>query len=270
MCLDYNIVMPRLAAYSENFQQEFVYQNVSDLLGIQIGNPDAFINAIQTPLHSAKVFFKLYAFARAGGQNVRYEEICLDLLQNGFNWQNGDEFYQAFLQQCQQRNIGPNERNNRGVVIQGYERNRNNETGWLHRLGSQINHNNDLRSVYLCLLSVRGIGFKIASLICRDLVWAFGIENNIPMLQSPLLQPIDRWIWRVIRTIWPEFNPLAPNDTPDSGIQLFAAIKLAEVLPMLNISGVEFNQGTWFFCNQLVVDRNLLHQRLLELQQDQI
>jgi len=212
------------------------------------------------------LIFKLYAFARAFRQNERYEEICLDLLQNGFEWQDGDGFYQAFLEQCQQRNIGPNERNNRGVVTQGYELNRNSETGWLHHLGSQINDTNNLRSVYLHLLSVRGIGFKIAPLICRDLVWASGIENNIPILQRPLLQPIDRWIWRVIRTIWPEFAPFAENGTPDNGMQLFAAIKLAEVLATLNISGVQFNQGTWYYCTQVLDDRNLLHQRLLELQ----
>ena len=95
--------MPRLAEYAENFQQEFIYQNVSNLTGINVNNCDELINVLENPLNSAKVFFKLYAFARAGGQRANYDQICIELLNGGFSYPNGESFFNAFELKCEER-----------------------------------------------------------------------------------------------------------------------------------------------------------------------
>ena len=265
MHLDHTILMPKLASYAERFRREFIYADASALAGRRVVSRDGFTEVIKDPCGSARVFFKFYAFARAGGQEIGYEDICTKLLERGLWWESGDEFHRAYVKECRKRHREPNPRNEQ-LVSRGYAYHLESETGWLHRLGSQIDESTGLTDAYLQLISISGIGFKIAALACRDLAWAFDQEAKVPILQRPLLQPIDRWLWRICYHLWPEYRDRAKNDDPNGGFQLLSALRFAEAAEALGISNVAFNQGAWYFCRVVVGKKDLLDKILADLQ----
>jgi len=206
--LDYRILMPVLASYSEKFVKQVLLAEAAHNAGINIQAKSSFIEALKVPLQSAKIFFGNYAFVRAGGEQARYNQICIHLLRDGFKWQDSELFYREFVQECRNRNIGPNERNNRGVVTQGYKAHIQNQKGWLFVIGEHIANSHQVGDIFCKLLKIKGIGSKIAALICRDLVWVFDCESQITAFESPLLQPVDTWIWQVCKEFWGDIETL--------------------------------------------------------------
>jgi len=62
---------------------------------------------------------------------------------------------------------------------------------------SKLQHG-EVEEAYLFLREIRGVGPKIASFFLRDVALRYGIE---PPTQRGLLQPIDVWIRRFVRSL---------------------------------------------------------------------
>jgi hypothetical protein len=263
MPLNYKILMPKLASYSQKFVNEVFLIDTATHAGTPIQDRDSFLEVIKNPLQSAKIFFGNYAFARDVAQKAGYATACVELLKKGFIYKEGESFWKAFEHKCSQRRIGLNAKNNKGVVISGYDRHKENGQGLLYVLGQRIIRNRRLIDTYSEVRIIKGVGVKIAALICRDLAWAFGCEGDMPVFEKPLLQPVDRWIWRVCKEFWEEYRGLKDAE----GSYFLAAVRLTAAAEELGISGIQYNQGTWFFCTRYVQKGGgNLRQKLEELQ----
>lgn len=196
---------------------------------------------------SAKVLLGFYAFERAGAGQSGYGGISADLLQPGKAWAGPEDFYRDFERACKKRRVGVNEKLNREVVKAGYRLHfeNNPRSGWLHAKGQQIADSGQVLPVYLELLSITGIGPKIAAFVCRDLVWFFECEDRLSPVEQVLLQPIDTWVRQIAWRLWPEFKSL-DTKAPD----MLLALRLVEAAQQAKCSGIELNQGMWWFGSQ--------------------
>jgi len=73
-------LLPKLALYSQSYQQEILLKRVTTLLERPIVSRQGLREALTNPISSARVFFGYYAFARAGGERAGYSEVCVRLL----------------------------------------------------------------------------------------------------------------------------------------------------------------------------------------------
>lgn len=236
------ILLPKLAAYAKSYQTK-VLGDLANLTGAKPDRP-ALRGAIADSLFSARAFLGFYAFERAGAGQAGYREICADLLQPGAAWAGPDDFFRAFERECKKRRVGVNAKLNREVVNAGYRLHFENNppSGWLHEKGRQIAVSGQVLPVYLELLSITGIGPKIAAFLCRDLVWLFECEGRLPLGEQVLLQPVDTWVRQIAWWLWPEFKRLGIK-APD----MLLALRLSEAAQQAKCSGIELNQGMWWF-----------------------
>ena len=91
------------------------------------------------------------------------------------------------------------------------------------------------------LISIRGIGNKIASFFLRDLVDVMNI--NLGQIQNRnLLQPIDVWVERTIKIL---SNNQKMNKNQISNW-------IVQTSNQNNINPERINMGIWFFCSNIV------------------
>ncbi|WP_440953562.1 hypothetical protein [Methanococcoides sp. FTZ1] len=88
------------------------------------------------------------------------------------------------------------------------------------------------------LQDITSIGPKISSFYLRDLICLYELENEIPIDQLKVIQPIDVWVKKVAQTIGiiedEDENPEIIRDA------IFDACQKADV------SVIKFNQGAWY------------------------
>jgi hypothetical protein len=221
-------------------------------------------DALQEPRFSAQVFFGIYAFERAGSARAGYDGITSKLLHAGKNFASKAEFWKAFQSACESERVGSNERLNRRVLEQGYQKHFGTarSQGWLFELGRAMADKKRVLPAYLELLAIPGIGPKIAAFLCRDLAWIFGCEERLPASEQLLLQPVDTWIRQIAVLFWPEFKPVEHRQVQ---VDFLIAARIVSVAQELGQSGVAFNQGSWFYGSTRHCERRAL--RTLALRQ---
>lgn len=160
-----------------------------------------------------------------------------------------------FEEICRGRIMETNESVNKGVIdgLVGLAREHPNVTVYLK---NKISEN--LEEAFLVLVAMRGIGPKVASLVVRDIAWLYDMESQIPAQHGIYLQPVDRWVRRVARCLWPELDQ---QDAPDWVI----AKRISEKCAEHGVSGIQFNHGAWFFGAVEVKDSKMLCQKLQEI-----
>ncbi len=113
---------------------------------------------------------------------------------------------------------------------------------------------NNLNDVFNSLISIRGIGNKVASFFLRDLTDVMQI-NLTNIQHRKLLQPIDIWVERVVKIL--------------SNNQHLNRAKVADWLFKFsienNVSPERVNMGIWFFCSIIIVSEYKLNQVLNKL-----
>ena len=182
MTLSSQILVPRLSAKAEGYVQDYFNEHLKEAVQNVPPNPAEMRAVLQDPRISAQVFFGLYAFARAGAESAGYGRIAAGLLKGGRNFTGEAEFMDAFRAACESDGVGVNERLNARVVQGGYRKHfgARCKKGWLFELGEGMAKTAQVRPAYLNLLAIRGIGHKIAALVCRNLAWVFGCEDRLP------------------------------------------------------------------------------------------
>lgn len=121
-----------------------------------------------------------------------------------------------------------------------------------------INHNNDIRHSFTFLKSIRGIGDKIASLYLRDLVVVLNINlNNIA--NRHLLQPIDIWVERTIKTL------SGNNNMNKQQVASWIVNSSAN-----HNCSPEYIMGIWFYCALIANSEYRLNQSLQNINMAQM
>jgi hypothetical protein len=131
------------------------------------------------------------------------------------------------------------------------------DNGWLHANGEKIAASGKVLPFYIELLSIPGIGPKIAAFICRDLVWLFECEGRVAHGEQMLLQPLDVWVRRIALLFWPELQRPG-NKIPD----MLLALRLSEAAQQAECSGISLNQGMWWLGSGKLGKEASLEERL--------
>lgn len=97
-----------------------------------------------------------------------------------------------------------------------------------------------LKNIYDELDDIFSFGPKICSLILRDIVIIFNLEDNISDEEYYLLQPIDTWVFQIS-------TKLDLIDNKDKSIDHIKHSKLiCNKCLEYKINPIEFNQGVWY------------------------
>jgi hypothetical protein len=103
----------------------------------------------------------------------------------------------------------------------------------------------DVRSVHDLLISINGVGPKIASLFLRDIAWACDI---FPTRSRELLQPVDRWVRRYVHH-WEQNNRLSDPE---------CAHWIVKQSLEAGVSPEKVNAGMWYFGARVAGDESTL------------
>ena len=112
----------------------------------------------------------------------------------------------------------------------------NNEKNILHFLVEQIK-SKKIDSAYQNLDGIWSIGPKIASLILRDVVYIYKLENYLSAEDYYFLQPIDTWVHNLSRRI-----KLVNNDK----IYRNEAKDITDKCLEFGVNPIHYNQGAWY------------------------
>jgi hypothetical protein len=268
MTLSAEILIPKLAALSPSYQRTVLLPALEQNLGLKLSNRKAIRAALKVPVNSLRVFFGCFAFARAGGERAGYGNICIDLLSAEHQYKDGTQLLADFRRACQERRIGTNDKLTSDIVLHGFSRHFGTDkaVSWLFEVGSKIRQTGTIRPLYLDLLSIRGIGEKIAAFLCRDLVWIFDCEDRLLPAEKLLIQPIDTWVRSILVELWPEFKKVAARPSVD----FLLASSICAAIEKMQQSCIEFNQGSWYFGSHYVRNASNLAAQLDRLQSAEV
>lgn len=196
-----------------------------------------------------------YGFARKGGERAGYADIAVAALNSSLDACGGykqamrskgfgDAVWGEFLKNCKAKGIAPNQKLNKGVVL-GFvdlaHEARGSFVEWIRRaLGA------DIEMLFLILSGIKGLGPKISCFLLRDLAWIFEIEDQLSPEKRLFLQPVDVWVRRTAYELWQEFG----DDTE----WWLIALRIASTCYAHGLSGIFFNQGSWYFGAREVKD----------------
>ena len=106
-----------------------------------------------------------------------------------------------------------------------------------------------VEKAYAFMVSISGVGQKIASLYLRDIAY---IELEPAKHYHHLFQPIDTWINQAIKIILSYTSDKAPTRISDKQKLIVELCREAECSP------IEFNQGAWFAGSVIAEDYGTL------------
>jgi len=115
-----------------------------------------------------------------------------------------------------------------------------------------------IENQFMRMVEVRGVGPKLSSLILRDVVYLFNLEDRIDPVDRLYFQPIDRWT-----RVCAEF---VVEDYEDAADWILAG-KLSKVARKSGAKGVMFNMGVTYYGTRVVHSPEQFHEGLIEMVQ---
>lgn len=206
-------------------------------------------------------FVMSHATARAGGEQAGYGEMISEAIDNCTTNFGGFEklikesdapltVYTEFLNICKQQLKKPNEKINKGLIVDFLKRAQNHRTCNLFTWLEECIRTFGIESAYLELLKTHGINKKITSFILRDIVWLLNMEKDVQTRDLIYLQPIDTWLKQISFQLWPDLHNKVD--------ELIMAKRIVDKCSELGVSSINFNQGAWCFGSNEVKDGSLL------------
>jgi hypothetical protein len=195
-----------------------------------------------------------YAFARRGKDRFDLSEMALEALHRTAEPDDFGQFLEMddatvlwahFEEVCREHGRKPQEQLNRGVI--GGMAELAQEIYKLDGIGSVaawivkgVRQTGRIEPSFLRIVDVRGIGPKIASLILRDVVLLFGLEDLVDPVDRLYVQPVDKWLRMMAPYVIDEPNA---DDLAD----WILAGKVSKYARRASVSGIRFNMGTTWF-----------------------
>lgn len=94
-----------------------------------------------------------------------------------------------------------------------------------------------IMEAYVSLDGIWSIGSKIASLILRDVVYIYGLENYLDRESYYLLQPIDTWVHQLSKRVGlVDKNKIYKGEAKDITEKCFE----------FKTNPIQYNQGAWY------------------------
>jgi len=116
----------------------------------------------------------------------------------------------------------------------------NNDKNILNYMINKIKENK-ITEMHRELDNIWSIGLKIASLILRDTICIFKLENYMRREDYYLLQPVDTWVHQISKRIGiVNRNDIYPEESKDITNKCFD----------MGINPIHYNQGAWYLGSQ--------------------
>lgn len=201
-----------------------------------------------------EIVLRYYAFVRRGQDREALGAIASQALQRTTSPDRFTEFlarpharslWENFVAICAETNRKPIEQLNRGVIA-GFaelaqEIYRNDGVGSIAKwIANGVMSTDRLDEQFMRLVDTRGVGPKISSLLARDVVFLFGLEEQLDHRDRLFVQPIDRWLRLIAPYVVEESDLGASADWILAG-------KLSKYARRAGVSGIRFNMGTTQF-----------------------
>lgn len=260
-------IMKGLAYISKLYEGKIWLPSITELTqGHLYTRPQVAHELLESPQLSLEVIFRCYAFARGGGADkAGYHRISVSALRRKMGNSSFEEFIKdaaaptrlwgEFEAECVQRHIGINKKMNEELV-KGLLRLSQNAPSYNIAVYIRDGISANIEATFARMNEIKGIGPKIASFMLRDFTWLFSLEEKIPHAHRHYLQPVDIWVGRTAQCLWPELK--------GEGYWPIAK-RLAQECSRSGVSGIEFNQGAWYFGAQEVRNPDSLCRELSKL-----
>lgn len=223
------------------------------------------------PLGCLRAIFHEYAFCRRGKERQELSGLAVNALKKAtsskelFNREDAVFVWEAFEEVCAEAKQKPMEQLNRGI-IQGMpelaqEIQSNGGSGsialWIVDAARKTGR---IENQFMRMVEVRGVGPKLSSLILRDVVYLFNLEDRIDPVDRLYFHPIDRWT-----RVCSEFVV----DDYDNPADWILAGKLSKVARKSGAKGTLFNMGVTYYGTRVVHSPEQFANGLIDMVQDQ-
>lgn len=257
--------------YGPLYAQELLLPRLLQHLPVSERSEEAARAMLCDPIGCLRGIFSEYAFARRGKERHDLASMAVEALKRTvavtdiLREDDAVILWRAFEEVCLERGRKPMEQLNRGVV-QG-----------LAELAQEINahgisgsialwivdaarNNGRIENQFMRMVDVRGVGPKLSSLILRDVVYLFNLEDRIEPMDRLYFQPVDRWS-RVIA----EF---VVEDYDDPADWILAG-KLSKIARKSGTKGCMFNMGVTYYGTRVVHSPDEFASGLVAMVQEQ-
>lgn len=210
--------------------------------------------AFASPYRCLHAFFSHYAFARRGKDRDDLSQMAVlalrrttseDSITELLKAPDGTLIWENFAAICAERGRKNSEQLNRGLLqgmvelaqeiyaIDGI----GSVTGWVLR---GILQTDQVEPQFLRIVDIRGVGPKTTSTFLRDVVFLFGVEDQLDNSNRLYVQPVDRWVRLFASRVIPDLDR-------EHAVDWVIAGKLAKYARKAGVSGVRFNMGATYF-----------------------
>ncbi len=210
--------------------------------------------ALSCPWRGLHAFLGHYAFARRGKDRADLSAMAMvalrriadpESMKEVLELPDGSILWESFAKVCEERKKKSNEQLNRGLLAGMLELSQ--EIYRLDGIGSvgewiseAVIRTSRIETPFMRIVDIRGVGPKTTSAYIRDLVLAFGVEDQVDNVDRLYLQPIDRWLRLFAENLIPEIDSETTVDWVIAG-------KLSRVCRLAGVSGIRFNMGATYF-----------------------
>lgn len=241
-----NPIVKELAGYAPKYQEE-VFGSIADKLNV---NRDELLKV--EPRKSLEFFYRLYGFNRKAAMKAGYQHRAVEALRKADTGEMIDPqaLWREFERGCERNGTGPYERRNRKLLMETsqFANRKGNLFRWVAR---ELENGVRLGSLADELESLHGIGPGKARFFLRDAVWVGDAETNVVGRDRDQLQSLTGPIKATASTLWPHL------ETEEE-----MARRIVESCANVGVSGIEFNQGAWYFQNRVSRDLEELRRNL--------
>jgi hypothetical protein len=221
------------------------------------------------PVGCLRVIFQEYAFARRGKEKQELGSLAVQALKRAtlikelLGQEDAVFVWEAFEEVCAEERQKPMEQLSRGI-LQGMpelaqEIQREGGSGsialWVVDAARRTGR---IENQFMRMVDVRGVGPKLSSLILRDVVYLFNLEDRIDPVDRLYFQPVDRWT-RVV-------SEFVVEDYDDPADWILAG-KLSKVARKSGAKGTMFNMGVTFYGTRVVHSPEQFHEGLIQMVQ---
>lgn len=240
--------------YGPLYAQELLLPRLLQHLPASERSEEAARAMLCDPIGCLRGIFSEYAFARRGKERHDLASMAVEALKRTvavtdiLREDDAVILWRAFEEVCLERGRKPMEQLNRGVV-QGLaelaqEINAHGVSGSIALwIVDAARNNGRIENQFMRMVDVRGVGPKLSSLILRDVVYLFNLEDRIEPMDRLYFQPVDRWS-RVIA----EF---VVEDYDDPADWILAG-KLSKIARKSGTKGCMFNMGVTYYGTRVV------------------
>jgi len=208
---------------------------------------------LKDPFVALEVLFGRYAFARRGRDRDDIAHMTRTALRElvkakgastVLEGNDGTALWDIFVDLCAREKRKPNEQQNRGPIQGLLELAQ--EVYSLDEQGSILDwireavlRTGRVEAAFERVVDIRGFGPKNATLLLRDMVAVYDLEDELDRKDHVYLQPIDRWVRLLAAKLDPEVE--------DNTIDWIVAGKMSKLAHTHQVSVVKLNMGATYF-----------------------